>query len=374
MMDKPTLRSSSLPLFMVCSNAVLNPDQLQRVEQENETALLGTLEHKVVQHIAMTGEDILPSLRQRLNNADYDRAGMLTSNFLKVYAVAKAYMPNPRAEVQFTAEMSHLILTGNIDLVEIGGKEAYILDYKTGRQHEDHYHQMMGYAYGAWHEAGRPRVYTVYVTTVYLEDLSITPYTVTTSDLAEWEEEVAKQVMQPRYTAGRKCAFCTLQDTCPAYRVYATNAMKILGDLQEPLPAWETMSPGERGGIMDRVYVMEKAIDRVKSSLRNTVRREGSLDVGGGKQYTIVEEVSNILDPVKAAGVLRTRLGPKVLQSIQRLPIDAVLTAFSMKAAKGQKMKARKELFEELKAAGAISRVVTSKMYRRPIGEKTMEV
>lgn len=375
--QKPIIRSSSLPMFMSCSNATLNPHGLPRVETENEVAFSGTLVHGVCENLVKTGELTLPALKARLSEADYDRASMQVSNFLKVWNEAKHYMMNPETEYGFSVELSHAVITGHIDLHHTDPLRAFILDYKTGRQHEEHYHQMAAYAYGVWDKVGRPANYTVYVSVIYLEDNAVHPYEFTASDLVAWEQEIAVQVMQPRYTVGRKCAFCTLQDGCPAYRMYATNAIRSLVQLHESEysdpPAWADLDPEQRGEIIDRMYVVDKALDRVRLSLRNHVKSKGAVDIGDGKEYALVEQEERQINLPKALKILENRIGSGQIVSNARLALDTVLAAYAGKAAKGRKTQAKKELFAELDAAGAIVRSTTTKMWRRPKGEKVME-
>jgi hypothetical protein len=372
--QKPKVRSSSIPLLMACTNAVLNPDNLIRVETENETSIFGTMVHGLCQSLVETGEYNLPALKDRLSSEDYDRANIQFNNFLKAYNEARLFMPTPQAEVDFEAELSHVILTGHIDLLQLNPINAFILDYKTGRMHEDHYHQMAAYAYGAWVKAGRPGNYIVYVTTIYLEDNGIQNYTFTVGTLLDWEREVAAQVMQLRYTAGRKCSHCTLQGSCPAYRTWAGGATAIFtGDVAVPARTWADMTPAERGELVDKMYVVEKAIERVKSGLRNLVRSKGAVDVGDGKEYVLVESTEQRLDAAKSMPILLKVLGKERVYPNSQLSLNAILTEYASRAARGQKTTARKELYDALDAAGAIVRVKETKMWRRPIGEKTLE-
>jgi hypothetical protein len=55
------------------------------------------------------------------------------------------------------------------------------------------------------------------------------------------------------------------------------------------------------------------------------------------------------------------------------LNLNEVLDAFAARAARGGKTTARNELFRELDAAGAVVRIKSTKMARRPKGEKTLE-
>lgn len=377
-MSKPTIRSSSVPTLMTCTPAVLNPDGLVAVEQENETALLGTLVHALCQKLVDTGSYDLMSIKDRLNEADFDRAGMLFNNFLTVWREAQPYMKKPQTEVAFDVELSHCRLTGHIDCIHFDPARAFVLDYKTGRTHEDHYHQMAAYARGAWELAGKPPAFTVYVTVVYLEDNAVHNYTFSVENLREWEQEFEGKLRDTRYVAGRKCAHCTLQGSCPAYRDYGRAGIALLGEFTVEgvgTPTnWETLTPEERGNIVDHIYVVEKAIDRVKLTLRNTVKSKGSVDIGGGKEYVLIEQEEKQVDARRALPVLENHIDGDAIKRHVRLPLDAVLSEYAAKAARGQKTVARKELFAKLDAAGAIVRTKITKMWRRPKGEKTLEV
>lgn len=368
---KPTIRSSSLPLFMSCSNATLNPDNLQAVETENESTLVGHLIHKQAENMVMTGAFDLAGVKQRVSESDFGRANLLFNNFLDVWKEAKDYMHDPKVEWGFSVELANVTLTGHLDVLSVEAKRAFILDYKTGRQHEDHYHQMAGYAFGAWDSAGRPDNFTVFVTTVYLEDKTVTPYVFTADGLREWASEVESQVGQARYTAGRKCAFCSLQGSCPAYRTFATGSLAVLNN--EVAVAWEDMTADERGELVDRMYVVEKAIDRIKLSLRNLVKGKGSVDIGHGKEYVLVDQEEKQVDAEKALPILLEAIGQGGFIRSAKIPLDAILAAVAARAPRGTKMVARKELFDKLDAAKAIVRVKATRMFRRPKNEQTME-
>jgi hypothetical protein len=320
----------------------------------------------------------MTALKQRLAPEDYDRAGRLMRNFLDVFAETKKHMPSPQTEVFLQAGLYEgLMLTGHIDLLQMKPTEAFLIDYKTGRQHEDHFQQMAGYAYLVWTRAGGegppPEKFTVYASVVYLEDKAITSYEFDVPRLRAWLEEVRLQVDAVRYTAGRKCAGCRLQGSCPAYRDYAKGAVAVFtDDFTVGDSVWDALTPDERGELMDRIYVVEKAADRVKLALRNHVRKHGPLDVGGNKEYTVVEEKIEFLDPAKARQVLVKVLPPSILNRLCRINLDEALTAYQNRAAKGTKTDARKKLYATLDKAGAIVRSATSRMWRRQKGDRKM--
>lgn len=376
-MSKPIIRSSSLPMLMTCTPSVLNPDGLQVVESENETATLGTLVHGLCEELVKTGAVDLEAVKNRVTPEEYERAASLFNNFLTVWGQASRHMTRPITEKFFEVDMVTWWLSGHIDCYHVEKDRAFVLDYKTGRTHEDHYHQMAAYAFLVWTNAGEASNYTVHVSAVYLEDNAIHPYTFTADDLKKWANEVTAKLGDLRYTTGRKCALCTLQDTCPAYKVFASNAVRLFADIHEneysDLPRWADLEPHERGEVVDKLYVIDKALDRVRLSLRNEVKAKGSVDIGGGKEYALVESEDRVIDVEKAIPILAKRIGAATVHRNSRLPLDSVLSAYAAKAAKGQKGRARKELLEELEAAGAVQKIKSTKMWRRPKGEKTLE-
>jgi hypothetical protein len=197
-----------MPLFMTCAPAVLNPDNIPAVEQEWEASLSGTLGHALAESVVKNGTFDLEAAKKQMPEEEYARTERLFNNFLDIWREAGAYMKNPVTEWEFRVELSHVTLTGHIDIHSVEKRRAFVMDYKTGRQHENHYHQMAAYAYGVWEAAGQADDYTVYVTAVYLEDKTVQPYTFTAETLRAWEALVATQVQNLRYVAGRKCATC----------------------------------------------------------------------------------------------------------------------------------------------------------------------
>lgn len=374
-MTKPVLRCSSLPLFMTCSPAVFNPDKLTVVDQSIEASEAGTLIHALAEDFVSTGSFDLEPLRKRLSKEDYDRAGRLMRNFLAMWKEAKQHVTSPETEIALRAETDTLILTGHIDLLSSQPGQAYLIDYKTGRQHEDHYHQLAGYAFLVWDRAGRPREYIVNASAVYLEDLSVHAYRFTAKDIQKWTQQVDTQALDSRYIVSRKCAGCHLSSGCPAHLAFVSGAIAAFTEgTAIPGKTWESMRSADRGRLLDRIYVIERAIDRAKLGLRNTVRAKGSLDIGDGKEMVLVDETNTFLDTRRALPVLNKKLGPDVLAQVARLPLDDVLSAYSRRASKGRKLKAREDLLALLKKANAVISVVSTKMFRRPKDEKKLEV
>lgn len=373
------VRSSSLPYLMTCTPSVIHPEGWTPIEGENETALLGTLVHSLAESVVATGEYDLHTLRQRLSESDFARASMLFNNFLDVWKQAATFMDVPEVEAYFEAEIgAGVVATGHIDVHQAYSDRAYVMDYKTGRQHENHYHQMAAYGFLVWDNAGRPDAYTVYVTAVYLEDKTTQSYEFSAAALNKWAEEVVLKVSDRRFVVGRKCAFCSVQSHCSAYRDYVNGAVVALkgGPPSSRFtgydqPVWEAMQPEERGQLADAIYVVEKAIDRAKFGLRHAVRKVGALDLGKGQQYELVEQSERSVDADKARKVL-AKLVPDWARHA-RFSLDDVLTAYAQQAPRGQKGKYKADLLAKLHDAGAITTAKSTRMFRRPKEETKLD-
>lgn len=379
---KLTLRSSSLPQLMTCAPSELNPEKMPEVFIEIEPAELGTLVHEFAQRIVTSGEWTVDELKAR-RPKDMERAELLIRNFFTVWAEAKQTITAPQCEVYHetvlvdTPELE-IKLTGHIDLCQIEAAAATILDYKTGRLHDNHYHQIAGYAVLAWDKAGRPAAYRVNVAVVYLEDLSITNYEFSADDLRKWIGDVVEKTKDTRYTVGKRCAFCKIQGSCPAYKEYVGAAVRFFQseDAQKGKVGWIDVDPEERGSLVDVMYVVEKGIGRVKDSLKSTLQgKKGSaaLDLGGGMGYTKTTRKENVLITERALKTLRERFDQEHLDSITTLKLSDVLDLVASFAPQGKKQKAKDEFLAKLIRVGAVKVVEAERFERRPLKEGKLE-
>lgn len=370
-----TLRASGLPQLMACGPSETNPDRLQEVFIEIDASETGTLVHEFAQRIVVSGEYDVEELRKRRPN-DLARAETLITNFFEVWKEAQFTITTPVTELHHVATLldateGKLMLSGHIDLCQFGPKNAIILDYKTGRLHDDHYHQVAGYAYLLWDKAGRPVAYKVDVAVVYLEDLAVTNYQFTGRELAKWRDEVVAKVSDTRYTVGKKCAFCKIQGSCPAYREYTQAAIKFFqsDDAQKGRVGWIDVDPEERGSLVDVMYVVGKGIERVKDSLKSALGgRKGNqaLDLGKGMEYSKTVRTYEGLNTQAALPILRERFDQQHIDGVVQIELADALNLAAKFAKAGKKVEAKEKLKEKLKAGGAIYSGTTDRFERRP--------
>lgn len=370
-----------MPQFMTCAPSELNPGGFQEVHIEIEPAELGTLVHEFAERIVKTGEYSTEELKGR-RPADMERAELLIGNFYTVWEEAKKTLDHPQVELYREATLvdndnAKIILTGHIDLCQVGPQSALILDYKTGRLHDNHYHQLAGYAFLLWDYAGRPAEYIVNVSVVYLEDLSITNYSFSANDLRKWQAEVVEHSGDTRYTVGKKCAFCKIQGSCPAYREYTQAAIRFFksDDAQKGRVSWVEADPEERGSLVDVMYVVSKGADRVKDSLKAALqgkKGEASLDLGGGTAYSKIVRKEKVLLTGKALPLLRQRFREDLVDGMTTIKLSDVLELVASFAPPRGKSKAKEEFLAKLIAAGAVVEVEKERFERRNSTEQKL--
>jgi len=375
------LRCSSMPQFMTCAPSELNPEKFQEVHLEIEPAELGTLVHDFAERIVKTAEYSVEELKAR-RPQDMERAELLIRNFYTVWEEAKQALDHPQTELYREATLVEndavkIVLTGHIDLCQVGPNSALILDYKTGRLHDNHYHQIAGYSFLLWDYAGRPDNFTVSVSVVYLEDLSITNYSFTADELRKWQAEVIAKTSDTRYTVGKKCAFCKIQGSCPAYREYTQAAIRFFqsDDAQKGRVAWTEAEPDERGSLVDVMYVVKKGAERVTDSLKAALqgkKGEASLDLGGGTVYTKIVRKDKVLKVEKALPILRDRFKQELIDDITTIKLSDVLDLVAQFAPPRGKGKAKAEFLDKLTAAGAVVEVQNERFERRNATEQKL--
>ena len=367
-----------MPQFMACAPSELNPEKFQEVFIEIEPAEVGTLVHEFAQRIVDTGEYSVEEIKAR-RPEDIDRALLLISNFFTLWNEAKLTMTSPKTELFHQVKLVdtdelELNLSGHIDLSQIDPDRAIILDYKSGRLHENHYHQIAAYAFLAWDYAGKPSRYEVHVAVTYLEDLAVTNYSFTAEDLTKWRAEVVAHVGDTRYTIGKKCAFCKIQGSCPAYREYTQQAVNFLksDDAQKGKVGWMDVEPAERGSLVDAMYVVKKGMERVEISLKSALSgKDGNnqIDLGNGYVYRKTTRDEKVLNSKAALPILRTRFDQSHLDTITSYSLDDVLDLAAKFAPRGKKEKAREELLALLVESNAVTIVKKERHERRPSDE-----
>lgn len=346
-----------------------------------EAAALGTDLHTVFQQIVETGEYTVETVKEKYPK-EHGRINQLIANFFALWKDAREVMTHPECEVAHectiaTTDQIELVLTGHIDLSQTDDADALILDYKTGRSHENHYHQVAGYAFLLWDRTRRPENFTVRATVVYLEDNSLQNYAWTAQDLIAWAAEIAVKVADTRLTVSRKCGYCRISNSCPAYASFTKQAISFFSedDQQAGRVPWTEMLPEERGALLDKLYVVKRGMERtelsLKGAMQNRMKDVTRLDLGKGMVYERVATKVRTVKPEIALPILRKRFDQELIDDITSLKLDDVLALYAKFAPKGKKTIVRDETAQMLIDAGAVEVETQERFQRRPADEMT---
>lgn len=379
-----SLRASSLPGFMACPASELNPDKLTEVIVDGEGAELGTLVHEFAQRVVQTGEVDLTELTSRCPSS-VDRASLLIKNFKALWREARKTITKPVCELSLESvihdtDSQQIRLTGHIDVCHIEPDRAFLLDYKTGYGREDHTYQVAGYAYLLWDYVGRPDDFSVYAAVAYLEDLTVVNYVFSSALIRKTRDDIIRQADPARrkYVVNRRCAFCKLQNSCPSLREYNRGTLAFLSseEAQRGRIKWTEMTPEERGNLIDRLYIVKRAIDRIEKSLRAvTLSRPGqTLDIGGGMVYSRSTRKRHVLNVQKALPVLRRRFTQKQLDTITQIDWGDLMSLARKYCPRKGKVGSLQQLMDTLDRNGAIEELETGTFGRRSAKQEQLSV
>lgn len=363
------LRCSKLPNFMTCANSVLNPDKLQEVETENAAAETGTIIHALAEDLVKTGCCDLRHHQIRLAEIDgLERAHELLPRIEGIWKLAHPLFKEPILEEYLEARVGRgLYITGHIDLHEAFEKHALILDWKTGRQRVDHYHQVMGYAFLVWDKLKRPRDYELFVTVAYVEDgvrgLERMP-AIRPADLEEWAAAVYAKAKDKRYVTSMKCVHCPLANTCSAHQEKQLSAVRVI----KGTPGTTLRQSEAPADIVNQLKIIEDAVAQFKAGIREDVKKNGPIDLGDGTHYVLEPRANESLDTKKAleaTDLPAFGLTPDDMTVAAKLSLPTLRKIVFSRAAKGDKSNAVDRLNEALLASQALRVTQSEQLWRR---------
>jgi hypothetical protein len=364
----PRIRCSKLPNMMTCANSVVNPDGLTEVETENGAAETGTIVHALAEDLVRHDHCDLKHHAIRLKEIDgLDRAVELLPKIERIWQLAKPVFIKPILEEYLEAEIAPgIFITGHIDINEAFETHAFILDWKTGRQRVEHYHQVMGYAFLVWVKMGRPDDYEFYITVAYVEDgvngLEKMPV-ITPADLAEWALAVCDKLKDHRYVTSEKCVHCPLANTCVAHREKQESAVRVITGTGGQLRTME-----DRADVINRLKIVEDAVKTFRGSLKADVQANGPIDLGDGTHYVIEEKRQETLNAAQALTVLGDHgLTPSDVVAAAKLSLPNLRQVVYKRAVKGDKGESVTRLNDALIKAKALFQSTSSQMWRRKI-------
>lgn len=393
-------RVSSAPLELTCGGAAMIAENEPRsVQASGPEALLGTAVHAIAaeQVMAAVGARDPESVAQAGldrwtgQHVDAEELGKLCAYARIAWRELSDKCPMPRTEVamEFAFNARH-VLSGHADVVSgWTGNECVVIDWKSGRDREKNFYDQLGaYAYltarekfGAGNIVTWPADLRIMGCVVWLRDWECENFAFTLPVLMEWEAKYIREVIEWNglYKGGAHCARCPRFSTCDsALASFKQTALVVQTDPDEPLPTFkiDAYSPGFVD-LFCKVRALAAQCESFKDQARAAVIAVGgSIDGGDGRVLTITTSVRREIDPRKAWPVLTAEpyaLNDDELAACVKIGKGALETAVAKKAPRGKGAARKRQLMEDLTAAGAVTEKESSKLELRAAA-KQLEV
>jgi hypothetical protein len=372
------MRCSSLPRALTCPASVLRESGEIVVQSDDEFARLGTAFHAYIgDHIEGDRPTVPIEEYADIDQVDAEELSILCAQGRECWDSIRSAFPAPIVE-EYLEEPGELGLTGTPDVVSVvdvvdkvesvrevsmndegpmmsatarGGRQARILDWKTGWGEQDHSDQLKGYAYLACLKHGCDRAW---VAVVRVRDCAIVPAEYTREELAAWyQAAVNKLTDDPVYVPGEACMYCPRSSACQAKTELLAQASHALMIQSEEADLAHTR-PEQLVRLNCWVRHVGGFLETVKKLIKAEVAsRGGKIETPDGDGLEIVRQERKTLDTAKAWPILLPMIGLDSLVSASKLGKGDVEDAIKATVAKG-KGKAVEAAMDKLDEAGAI--------------------
>ena len=353
------IRCSALPRIMACP-ASAQPPKI-KIDGDSEPARMGTAVHEVLAQVVTEGLDAVPNLNhveEKYGIADRDELRMLCWFGLTQWQRIRGEVRILAVEEAMESEeFSGVTITGTPDVVCAEGDTLVAIDWKSEWIERNHKHQLMGYLHMA------AQCYPTYTNfkriTVWLRSSDIHTVPVSEKALDEWAAALVERVQHTDTydPSPDACIFCPLAHECAARRVMIRASMDDMRALVD--------AGGEPPEQLAQVYPVKKMVGAILDQydvMLKTVLADGPLPIGDGRgislQYAPRDHLflDRIAKPLMKAwsckdmAELIELLGDDNIK-VSKKTIEQVAGDAAFKNEKG---KAKKEIVENLRHAGAI--------------------
>ena len=370
-MNELRTRASALPLFFLCPESSRTEDEVEgeivRVDSAGPLAALGNAVHEYA--AAWVNGDELPidNIAKNYGVEEDDLAPLCGAvrnrweSIKKSWANCEVVMTEQKLNFELEDEHTKLTITGTSDIVGCEEEMLAVGDWKSGFLHTDHFHQLMGYAYGALQQWGGPKTKAVVMMTILLRSFDVDIVRVTVDELKDWATVMLKQARNGigEFKPGTHCAYCPRATNCPGKIAHDSSMMVSLGQMNETVPAvndWTndnhlTFGPSVVE-VLRQIKYWGDNMDAIKVFVKEKIVEFGPLPDGSGRGYKIVEQNRRSLKPI-ARAVLEEHLGDQLDEAIKYNLTAAEKIA--MDRATGTKKAAKQALLADLNMVEAIA-------------------
>lgn len=365
-------RGSSAPTALLCPGSVNIPSDEVQIETANPAATIGTVVHKICEHIVKFGcvpadwQDVCK--QYGLDSSETKEVGSLIYAALSYWQENGDAFPNANPETPLAQEITlnsgeQIRLTTRLDVTAFTDDEteAFDLDWKTTRLDVDYTFQLL---FGAWLiSLTCPSVQKITTVIVFLRDRSVDIRVWTLDQINAFAERFIDRVVKwdrVTYTSGGHCGYCKRLANCPAHKALmriVQGELVTTGDT-----GVDVFAPEQIVALHQRLKVFSAMVKMVEEHIRAEVAQtEDGLPDGNGKALKLVPENRDTIDPLKGWPVLSRELNQAELAGALRVSKTAAMDAIGKKAARGDKKAAKEAVMDELHKAGAVE---TKEIYK----------
>jgi len=259
-------------------------------------------------------------------------------------------------------EVTDGILSGHPDAEWTAAGTYWIGDWKSSRLDPDYFHQLMGYAW-----LRRDRIRTLQggcvLFVAWLRDGTVERYHVTVEGIDAWKASLdGIMAMQSRpYVTGSHCSFCQRCHDCPAQREDLRQALAVIGD--DVTIDVSKLDGATVAKVHRKLKMLATVKDHWDEAIKNRVRTTGPIDCGDGFTLAIVPEKGRReIDTLKAWPELAKRLTDEELAPCLKVGVSAIQDAVAKKAPPRKGAEARRQLWADLEAVGAVTQGTAEKL------------
>jgi PD-(D/E)XK nuclease superfamily protein len=375
-MQPVEVRCSALPLIGKCAAAAIPVEPL--INTSDDASELGTAFHKLIAlSIACrnrVGEDTVRRVAwDKQFDAD-ELNGLLWAAWNRWDRsehgpALKGFFPLPVVERKLEGHLpGGTRLTGHADVLTVKGDEVRCLDWKTGWLDLPVSDQLKGYAWLALETF--PHCTSAYTCVVRVRDRVTDGDVFTRQDLADWAEDFAVRMRRTDvYNPGEHCIRCPNGISCDAkYRLLrnGVNALIVADEAGEPLIPEPNAEPTLELQARSYVEALERArlLESLCADVRNLIKSRvvaagGRMPTGDGRELVVVEQKQRKIDARAGCSILADALQDRFYDCLRVSKGDVEA---SVRAPRGQKAAAIRDLMGRLEQAGAIIPTVVQRL------------
>ena len=255
-----------------------------------------------------------------------------------------------------------MTLTGHVDLFDLNGSTAIIVDYKTGWVDRPCEIQMRVYAALAFLADDYLLMARVYVLRPRLGSMDVYEWT-RDEILLDWLPAFANRIINDteHHPHPATCKDCGLLPTCKPAQERMVGEASALVKIEGT-----SLSPAQMVDTLRKVRAIKAQAEHVEAWIREHAAISGRIE-GDGFAIEIRTTDKETVDWSKAKPVLSKVFAESELDDVIQIGKTRLEEAIRAQAPKGKKSKFLAEVWEDLDAAGAIEITTSERMEVRPI-------